>query len=135
MNNSFMTALAAGLESAKNTAYNKSQIDKKIIQISEMIFEGTNKKVELVLERDKSHNATIVGDIVHKAIVKPAGTDEAGQYITTLIVNDKTGFPVIIEASGNRYHCSSLEEMDLAFAEIVQSLPVANIIYHVMEKY
>lgn len=125
----FKSALAAGLDMAKKVDLNKREIDDKLHQISEMLYEGTSERVGLVFSENTNHKEAIIGNLVQNTYVVSQRDTRKGTKIATVIRDQENGFPVLIEAASSKFVCTSVEEIEVAFSEIVQINTVANAIF------
>jgi len=128
----FMSALAAGLETAKKVGRNKREIDEKLSHISEMVFEGTNRAVKLAFDPVNNHREAILGNLVYYAYAVSASNPKNGDKIATVISDRGQGYPVIVDSDSTNYVCATVGEIEAAFADIVQTTAVSNIFYKLM---
>ncbi|WP_152972399.1 hypothetical protein [Pseudomonas sp. RIT-PI-o] len=127
--NDFKTALAAGLSKAHQINLNKEEIDRKLEQISTMLYEGTSENVELLFTKNSTHNEVILGYSVQDVYVVLHRDNSKGTKIATIIIDEESGYPVKIESSPYKFVCTNAQEIELAFSEIVQLNTVANAIF------
>jgi len=125
----FKAALAAGLTKAHQINLNKQQVDDKFDQISKMLYDGTSGAVGLVFSDNVTHNETFIGNKVQNVHAVSQIDTSIGTKIATVIRNQDSGYPVTIESPHYRFVCSSVEEIEVAFSEIVQMNTVANAIF------
>lgn len=128
----FMSALAAGLETAKKVGRNKREIDEKLTHISEMVFNGTGRAVKLAFDTTNNHREAILGNLVYSVYAISASDPQKGEKIATVISDRDQGYPVIIDSASNNYVCAGVGEIEAAFADIVQATSVSNIFYKLM---
>lgn len=125
----FKTALATGLSMAMKVDLNKKEIDEKFQQISEMLNEGTSGKVGLVFSENNNHREAMLGNLVQNAFVVSQLDPKIGTRIATVIRDNENGYPVVIEAASSKFICTTVEDVEIAFSEIVQVNSVANAIF------
>ena len=125
----FKSALAAGLSKAHQINLNKEEIDKKLEHISTMLYEGTSQTVELLFTENSKHNEAILGNSVQNVYVVLHRDASKGTKIATIIKDEESGYPVKIESLPYKFLCSTAQEIELAFSEIVQLNTVANAIF------
>lgn len=128
----FMSALAAGLETAKKVGRNKREIEEKLSHISEMVFNGTNKSVKLVFDKVNNHREAILGNLVYFVYAVSASNPDTGEKIATVVSDRDHGYPVIVDSDTTNYVCTAVGEIESAFADIVQTTSVSNIFYRLM---
>ncbi len=127
--NDFKTALAAGLSKAHQINLNKEEIDRKLEQISTMLYEGTSENVELLFTKNSTHNEVILGNSVQDVYVVLHRDNSKGTKIATIIRDEESGYPVKIESLPYKFVCTNAQEIEFAFSEIVQLNTVANAIF------
>ncbi|WP_141696522.1 hypothetical protein [Pseudomonas sp. S3E12] len=127
-----MSALAAGLETAKKVGRNKREIDEKLSHISEMVFKGTDNYVKLVFDQVNHHREAILGNLVYFVYAVSASNPNAAEKIATVVSDRDQGYPVIVDSDTSNYVCMGVSEIESAFADIVQTTTVSNIFYRLM---
>ncbi|WP_223449454.1 MULTISPECIES: hypothetical protein [unclassified Pseudomonas] len=127
-----MSALAAGLEAAKKAGRNKREIDEKLTHISEMVFIGTDRTVKLAFDPSSSHREAIIGNLVYLVYAISASDPKKGEKIATVVSDREQGYPVIIDSASANYVCAGADEIESAFADIVQTTAVSNVFYKLM---
>ncbi|WP_457265732.1 hypothetical protein [Pseudomonas sp. P5_C3] len=127
-----MSALAAGLESAKKVGRNKREIDEKLLHIAEMVFQGTGESVKLVFDLSTKHREATLGNLVHVIYAMSTSDPDKAEKIATVISDREQGYPVVIETTPTNYICTGVDEIEAAFADVVQSTAVSNAFYKLM---
>jgi len=129
----FKSALAAGLSMAERIQLNKQEIDDKIEHIANMLYEGTDRSAVLLFTKNKRHAEATFGNEVSDIEVASAQVEGRASRIATIIVNSENGFPVLLDTPQNKFVCKTVEELEMAFSELVRMPYVANTIFSIIK--
>lgn len=129
----FMSALAAGLESAKNTDRQRREIDEKLNSLQALVLQGTFGAAELQFEPYANHNMAILGHSVFSLYAVSTHDTTKGRRIAYFIIDRDHGYPFVLEAPDSKWVCISVDEIEYAFSELVQATAVANFLFELIE--
>ncbi len=129
----FKSALAAGLDMAEQIQLNKKEIDDKLMQIAVMLHEGTDKRVILLFNENTKHTEAIFGNQVQNVQVASSRDTGRAAQIATIIMDSENGFPVVLTTHNTKFVCKTVEEIEVAFSELVQIPYIANTIFSIVK--
>lgn len=120
----FLDALNSGLQQARRMDQNKKDISRKLQELSSSLQHATDGKVTFSFELDESNPWG--GPQYNILAVNPLNDGVEPRLIGVWIEDPTNGFPCHLKTGRSAVICNSLEEIELAFAELVSSPSVAS---------
>lgn len=120
----FLEALSSGLEQARRMDQNKRDINNKLEELNSSLQSATDGKVAFSFTLDE--NNPWGAPQYNILAINPLNESVEPRLLGMWIEDPTNGFPCHLKTGRSAVICNSLEEIELAFSELVSSPPVAS---------